>query len=228
MERPALVVEPGCTRASWRASWWWRPARPAWRRSRREYLRDDPEDVLDVPRELAERPPDAVVLRAAAPAIATPPSCSPASSAPPSVRAAHRRAACWWASRWWPPRRARRRRRGARAAAAASRRAAARRVLARGRVGRAPRRRSPAALYGYEAVRVVLDALRVAQADGRPAERADVIRAALMRDPRAPIGTYQVRAQRGRRGRAAGALQARGRSFRVRADAARKRRFSPG
>ena len=52
----------------------------------------------------------------------------------------------------------------------------------------------PAALWGYESVRVVLDALRAAQGDGRPADRADVIRAALTpRTRRAPIGTYQVR-----------------------------------
>ena len=51
-----------------------------------------------------------------------------------------------------------------------------------------------AALWGYESVRVVLDAIRAAQGDGGPADRADVIRAALRpRVRRSPIGTYQVR-----------------------------------
>ena len=53
---------------------------------------------------------------------------------------------------------------------------------------------TPAALWGYESVRVVLDALRAAQRDGGPADRADVIRAALRpRQRRSPIGTYEVR-----------------------------------
>jgi branched-chain amino acid transport system substrate-binding protein len=53
---------------------------------------------------------------------------------------------------------------------------------------------SPAALWGYESVRVVLDALRSAQSDGGPADRADVIRAALHpRVRHSPIGTYEVR-----------------------------------
>jgi hypothetical protein len=41
---------------------------------------------------------------------------------------------------------------------------------------------------------VVLEALRAAQRDGRPADRADVIREALRaRTRQAPIGAYQVR-----------------------------------
>jgi branched-chain amino acid transport system substrate-binding protein len=53
---------------------------------------------------------------------------------------------------------------------------------------------TPEALWGYESVRVVLDAIRAAQGDGGPADRADVIRAALQpRVRRSPIGTYQVR-----------------------------------
>jgi branched-chain amino acid transport system substrate-binding protein len=53
---------------------------------------------------------------------------------------------------------------------------------------------NPAALWGYESVRVVLDALRAAQRGGAPADRADVIRAALRpRQRRSPIGTYEVR-----------------------------------
>ena len=154
-------------------------------------LRDDPEGALDVPRELAELAPDAVVLalsrdrytaellagleRALPQArlltgsgvLVGQPLVAAAESSPAPVEAVAPR----------PPRGA-----------------AARRVLAR--VGRREGAEAahPAALWGYESVRVVLDALRVAQADGRPAERADVIRAALMpRTRRAPIGTYQVR-----------------------------------
>jgi hypothetical protein len=53
---------------------------------------------------------------------------------------------------------------------------------------------APAALWGYEAVRVVLDAIRGAQRNGRPADRAEVVRAALTpRVRRSPIGTYEVR-----------------------------------
>jgi branched-chain amino acid transport system substrate-binding protein len=53
---------------------------------------------------------------------------------------------------------------------------------------------SPPALWGYEAVRVTLDAIRAAQRNDRPADRVDVVRAALTpRVRRSPIGTYQVR-----------------------------------
>jgi ABC-type branched-subunit amino acid transport system substrate-binding protein len=52
----------------------------------------------------------------------------------------------------------------------------------------------PAALWGYESVRVVLEAIRGAQRNGKPAERADVIREALRpRVRRSPIGIYEVR-----------------------------------
>jgi hypothetical protein len=53
---------------------------------------------------------------------------------------------------------------------------------------------APAALWGYEAVRVVLDAIRTAELNGGPADRAEVVRAALTpRVRRSPIGTYRVR-----------------------------------
>jgi branched-chain amino acid transport system substrate-binding protein len=53
---------------------------------------------------------------------------------------------------------------------------------------------TPEALWGYEAMHVVLDAIREAQSNGRPADRADVVRAALSpRVRKSPIGTYQVR-----------------------------------
>jgi ABC-type branched-subunit amino acid transport system substrate-binding protein len=69
-----------------------------------------------------------------------------------------------------------------------------RRILARIAHDQGAQLASPAALWGYESVRVVLDALRAAQRDGGPADRADVIRAALRpRVRRSPIGTYQVR-----------------------------------
>jgi branched-chain amino acid transport system substrate-binding protein len=52
---------------------------------------------------------------------------------------------------------------------------------------------APAALWGYEAMRVVLDSIRSAQAGGRPADRVDVVRAALTPHTRhSPIGTYDV------------------------------------
>jgi hypothetical protein len=52
----------------------------------------------------------------------------------------------------------------------------------------------PAALWGYESMRVALASIRAAQRGGSRAERAGVIRAALR--PRArssPIGDYTVR-----------------------------------
>jgi ABC-type branched-subunit amino acid transport system substrate-binding protein len=53
---------------------------------------------------------------------------------------------------------------------------------------------TPEALWGYEAAHVVVDAIREAQRNGRPADRADVVRAALTpRVRKSPIGTYQVR-----------------------------------
>jgi branched-chain amino acid transport system substrate-binding protein len=53
---------------------------------------------------------------------------------------------------------------------------------------------TPEALWGYEAAHVVLDAIREAQRNGRPADRADVVRAALApRVRKSPIGTYRVR-----------------------------------
>jgi branched-chain amino acid transport system substrate-binding protein len=53
---------------------------------------------------------------------------------------------------------------------------------------------TPEALWGYEAMRLVLDSIDQAQDGGRPADRADVVRAALTpRVRKSPIGTYQVR-----------------------------------
>jgi branched-chain amino acid transport system substrate-binding protein len=51
----------------------------------------------------------------------------------------------------------------------------------------------PAALWGYESMRLVLDAIEAAQNGDKPADRAGVLRAALnARMRRSPIGTYEV------------------------------------
>jgi branched-chain amino acid transport system substrate-binding protein len=53
---------------------------------------------------------------------------------------------------------------------------------------------NPAALWGYESVSVVLDAIRAAQEEGKPAERAAVVREALRSRVRhSPIGVFDVR-----------------------------------
>ena len=68
------------------------------------------------------------------------------------------------------------------------------RVLHRIARDQGPELATPPALWGYESVRVALDAIRSAQRDGGPATRADVIQAALRRRVRhSPIGTYEVR-----------------------------------
>jgi branched-chain amino acid transport system substrate-binding protein len=66
-----------------------------------------------------------------------------------------------------------------------------RQLLARLRETQSPTVARPEALYGYEAMRLVLDAIRVAGAD-----RARVIEAALrIRERRgSPLGTYRIRA----------------------------------
>jgi branched-chain amino acid transport system substrate-binding protein len=66
-----------------------------------------------------------------------------------------------------------------------------RQLLARLRETQSPAVARPEALYGYEAMRLVLDAIRVAGAD-----RARVIEAALrIRERRgSPLGTYRIRA----------------------------------
>jgi branched-chain amino acid transport system substrate-binding protein len=68
------------------------------------------------------------------------------------------------------------------------------RVLERIARTQGPALATPEALWGYEAVRIVLAAIDKAQSQGRPADRADVVRAALTpRVRKSPIGTYQVR-----------------------------------
>ena len=68
--------------------------------------------------------------------------------------------------------------------------AAGRRLLARLRETSGAALARPEALYGYEAMRLVLDAIRAAGAD-----RARVVREALrIRERRSPLGTYRLRA----------------------------------
>jgi branched-chain amino acid transport system substrate-binding protein len=68
------------------------------------------------------------------------------------------------------------------------------RVLARIASTQGPALATPEALWGYEAMIVALDAIDEAQSNGRPADRADVVRAALTpRVRKSPIGTYHVR-----------------------------------
>jgi branched-chain amino acid transport system substrate-binding protein len=67
---------------------------------------------------------------------------------------------------------------------------AGRRLLERVRRSRGPRAARPEAVYGYEAMRLVLDAIRAAGAD-----RARVMREALrIRERESPLGSYRVRA----------------------------------
>ncbi len=71
---------------------------------------------------------------------------------------------------------------------------AARRVLDRIAHDQGAALAQPAALWGYESVRVVLDAIRAAQRGGRRAKRRAVVRAALRpRSRSGPIGDYRVR-----------------------------------
>jgi branched-chain amino acid transport system substrate-binding protein len=68
------------------------------------------------------------------------------------------------------------------------------RVLSRIARDQGPNLAVPAALWGYESMRVALDAIRAAQRGGGRAERAEVIRAALRpRSRSSPIGAYTVR-----------------------------------
>jgi branched-chain amino acid transport system substrate-binding protein len=103
-------------------------------------------------------------------------------------------------------------------APAAPRGAEARRTL-RGIVrGQALSPALPAALWGYEAVRVVLGAVRAAERGGGPARRAEVIRAALARRvvPRSPIGSYEVRPDGSVRGLPMAVYQLEGERFQAR------------
>jgi branched-chain amino acid transport system substrate-binding protein len=160
-------------------------------------LRDDPDSVLQAPRELASAPPDAqpdaVVLalardRYTAQLLAALEQALPQSHlitgdgvlvGQPLV-AASTRPVPLEAVAAEPPR-------GPAAADGL-------RILRRIAHDQDAQLATPEALWGYESVRVVLDALRSAQRDGGPADRGDVIRAALRpRVRHSPIGTYEVR-----------------------------------
>jgi hypothetical protein len=72
----------------------------------------------------------------------------------------------------------------------------------------------PSAVWGYESVRVVLDAIRAAQGDGRRADRAGVVREALRaRIRRSPIGAYEVHRNGAIEGVALGLYELRGDRF---------------
>jgi branched-chain amino acid transport system substrate-binding protein len=161
-------------------------------------LRDDPDTVLDAASELAEAQPDAkpdaVVLalardRYTAELLAGLRRALPQASlltgdgvlvGQPLVAAAGSEPAPLEAVAPQPPR-------GPGAVAA-------RRILNRIAREQGIELANPAALWGYESVSVVLDAIRTAQKDGGPADRAKVVRAALRpRTRRSPIGTYEVR-----------------------------------
>jgi branched-chain amino acid transport system substrate-binding protein len=155
-----------------------------------EDLRDDPETVKEVAADLAEVQPDAIVLALArdrqtpellaalgealpqAPLITgsgvlvSQPLVAAPGGSPASVEAV---------------------------APAPPEGTAARGVLKRIAREQGAELATPAALWGYESMRVALEAIRAAQRGGKPAERAGVIRAALRaRDRRAPIGSYEV------------------------------------
>ena len=156
-----------------------------------EDLRDDPETVVEAVEDLAEERPDAVVLALArdthtatlldalgralpqAPLLTG----SGVLVGRPLVRAPGSPSVGLEAVAPAPP--------GS---------AAARRVLRRIARDQGAALAEPPALWGYESMRLVLDAIRSAQRGGRPAERAGVIRAALAARIRSsPIGTYAVR-----------------------------------
>jgi branched-chain amino acid transport system substrate-binding protein len=195
VERPALVVGTGVYARELAAEVVAEARKAGIPPVQAKDLRDDPETVLDVPRELAEAQlgskPDAVVM-ALARDVYTPqllaglgrdlpqaalltangilvgqPLVAAEGSAPPPLEAV---------------------------APQAPRAVAARRIL--NRIGRdqGMQLATPAALWGYESVRVVLDAIGDAQRGGGPADRAEVVRAALRpRVRHSPIGTYRVR-----------------------------------
>jgi branched-chain amino acid transport system substrate-binding protein len=156
-----------------------------------EDLRDDPDTVADVAAELAEVQPDAVVLALArdshtpqllaalgrmlpqAPLLAG----SGVLVGQPLVAAPGGTSAGLEAVAPAPPVEP-----------------SARRVLRRIARDQGAELAVPAALWGYESMRVALDAIGAAQRGGKPAERAGVIREALRaRVRRSPIGTYEVR-----------------------------------
>ncbi len=198
MERPALIVGTGVYARELAAEVVAEARKAGIAPVEAKDLRDDPDSVLDAPGELADAPPDAqpdgVVLalardRYTAQLLAGLQRALPQARlitgdgvlvGQPLVAAAGSEPAPLEAVAPQPPQ-------GPAAAPGL-------RVLHRIAEDQGVELANPAALWGYESVRVVLDALRAAQRDGGPADRADVIRAALRpRERRSPIGTYEVR-----------------------------------
>jgi branched-chain amino acid transport system substrate-binding protein len=191
VERPALIVGTGVYARELAAELVAEAREAGMTTVEAKDLRDDPETVVEVASELAEDQPDAVVL-ALARDHHTPQVLAALSKALPQaplltgsgllvgqplVAAAGGPPAVLEAVAPAPP------------ASAASRRIL--RHIAR---HQGVQLAKPAALWGYESVRVVLDAIRAVQRKGKPAERADVIREALRpRIRRSPIGVYAVR-----------------------------------
>jgi branched-chain amino acid transport system substrate-binding protein len=195
MERPALIVGTGVYARELAAELVAEARKADIEPVETMDLRDDPDSVLDAPAELAELPsdaqPDAVVLAlsrdrytaellgglaralpqamllAGSGVLVGEPLVAADGSLPPPVEAV---------------------------APHLPEAAAARRILARIARGQGAKLARPAALWGYESVRVVLDAIRAAQRERELVDRADVIRAALRpRTRRSPIGAYEVR-----------------------------------
>jgi branched-chain amino acid transport system substrate-binding protein len=193
VERPALIVGTGVYARELAAEVAAEARKRGIEPGKTEDLRDDPDTVLNAARELADLPPDAepdaVVLalardRYTAQMLADlgrllpqaelltgdgilvgQPLVAAEGSTPPAVEAVAPQP---------PP--------------------GPSRVLRRIAREQGAQLASPPALWGYEAVRVALDAIRTAQRNDRPTDRADVVRAALTpRVRRSPIGTYQVR-----------------------------------
>jgi branched-chain amino acid transport system substrate-binding protein len=174
-------------------------------------LRDDPETVVDVVTELAEAQPDAVVLALARDRYTPQLLAALGRQLPqavlvtgsgilvgrPLVAAPGAPPAALEAVAPAPPQGA-----------------GARRVLLRIAREQGAEVAKPAAVWGYESVRVVLDAIRAAQSDGKRAERAGVIREALRtRIRQSPIGTYEVRRNGAVEGLALGLYELQGDRF---------------
>jgi branched-chain amino acid transport system substrate-binding protein len=190
VERPALIVGTGVYARELAAELVAEAREAGMTTVEAKDLRDDPETVVDVAADLAEAQPDAVVLALARDRYTPQLLAALGSELPqarlltgsgvlvgqPLVAATGSRPADLEA-----------------VAPALPRSPAGGRVLRRIARHQGLQLAKPAALWGYESVRVVLDAIRAAQRQGKPAERADVIREALRpRIRRSPIGVYQV------------------------------------
>jgi branched-chain amino acid transport system substrate-binding protein len=194
VERPALIVGTGVYARELAAELVAEARRAGIEPVETKDLRDDPDTVLDAPAELGELPPDAqpdavvlalsrdrytaellaglaralpqAVLLAGSGVLVGQPLVAAEGSLPPPLEAV---------------------------APHAPGVAAGRRILERIARDQGAELAQPAALWGYESMRVVLEAIRAAQRARDLADRADVIRAALRpRTRRSAIGTYEV------------------------------------